>query len=415
MALSTDEPRLAKDDPGARRLRVLQLTTLFPSPSQPTLGLFVHRRTEALAALCDLTTIMGVGRFPFAEFLPRYAARRNTPTSARIGRIEANYVRFLSVPRFFKGRDATMLASAVERFWGRRELPDVLLAELGYPDGLATLLLAQQWKRPVVVTLRGHDVNDLPNRPDRRRQILRVLHESSALAPVANALADEAVRLGAAPCRVRVITNGVDANCFRPRDMQEARATLGLGDCDALVTSVGHLVERKGHHLLVDALARLRKSTGRDVHLAIVGGPSEEGDATALVREATARCGLERHVHLLGALAPEGVAQAMAAANVVSLASSKEGRPNVVLEALASGRPVVATEVWGTRELIADESRGRLVARDPDALADALAWALSREWSAEALHAATERFSWGASAANLLALMREAVDTFGNS
>ena len=161
---------------------------------------------------------------------------------------------------------------------------------------------------------------------------------------------------------------------------------------------MGHLVERKGFHHLVRALPRILE-THDDVHLAIVGGPGEEGDFSTALEAAIAETGVADRVRLVGAAGPDVLALWYSAADVFCLASAKEGRPNVVIEALACGTPVVATRVWGTPELIPDESIGLLVDDvSPEPLGDALTDALSRSWDRGVVAAAVEHLDWRSTA-----------------
>jgi glycosyltransferase involved in cell wall biosynthesis len=157
-------------------------------------------------------------------------------------------------------------------------------------------------------------------------------------------------------------------------------------------------VERKGFHHLARAFPRVL-AAHPSARLEIVGGPGEEGNYEAKIARAIEDAGIGERTALRGAVPHEALGAWFAAADVCVLASEKEGRPNVLLEALASGTPVVATRVWGTPEIVSDGSLGILVdAVDPSTLGDAVANALARPWDRARLAASVRRFSWEAAA-----------------
>jgi glycosyltransferase involved in cell wall biosynthesis len=336
--------------------------------------------------------------------MARYRHRAGIPRRDTLDGIDVHYPRFLSIPRFLKPLDGLFLALRVG--WLARRLRrtfafDRIDAHLAFPDGWAAVRLGRRFRVPVSVTLRGHDVNDLPRYPVRGRQVTSTLRDADAVLAVADALREGALDLGASRERTFTVPNGVDRERFRPIPRDEARAELGLPPSGRLILSVGHLVERKGFHHLVRALPRVLE-THEDAHVAIVGGPGEEGDFTDGIERAIAEAGVADRVTLAGAAGPDRLALWYSAADVFCLASAREGRPNVVIEALACGTPVVATRVWGTPELVASEHVGALVdSVDPETLGDALADALSRDWDRTMVAAAVATLDWGATAARI--------------
>jgi glycosyltransferase involved in cell wall biosynthesis len=220
---------------------------------------------------------------------------------------------------------------------------------------------------------------------------------------VSRALADEVVRLGVPPARVAVVQNGVDAALFSPRDRVAARQGLGLATDGKLLVYVGRLEREKGVVDLLDAFARL--APGRpDLRLALLG------DGTARVECAARARAIGAQVLLPGPRPLAEVPAWMAAADLVTLPSWNEGTPNVLLEALACGRPAVATRVGGIPDVISAPLLGELVpARDPAALAGALARVADRPHDAAAIAESGARGSWVESAARLHEVLLDAV------
>jgi glycosyltransferase involved in cell wall biosynthesis len=189
---------------------------------------------------------------------------------------------------------------------------------------------------------------------------------------VAEALRQCVIALGCPEGRTETIPNGVDLNVFRPIPREDACRVLNLDPGKRYLVSVGHLVERKGHHILIEALALLKQRQRPVPTLAIIGAPSEEGDFSPVLCELIAKHGLEEDVILVGEQAPERLPFWYSAADALCLASSKEGWANVLLESLACGTPVIGTRVWGTPEVICHDSLGILVTRDAESFSAAI-------------------------------------------
>lgn len=378
-------------------MNVLAIATLYPNESQPVHAVFVEQRIRALAARVPVRVVCPVPWFPVLGRLPRYRHRSRIPRREDRYGIEVDYPRFLSVPRFLKPLDGLFLFLACWRAGRRirREFPfDRIDAHLAFPDGWGAVWLGRLFRTPVSVTLRGHDVNDLPRFPVRRRQVAWTLRHADVIFAVAEALRGGAIELGAEPERVLTVGNGVNVELFFPRERAEARRLVGQPEDGRLLLSVGHLVERKGFHHLVRALPVVLRQFP-DARLVIVGEPGEEGDFSREIRAAIRERELEGRVALVGAVAHEALGPWYAAADAFCLASAKEGRANVLLEALACGTPVVATRVWGTPEVVPDEGTGLLVDDvDPETLGGAVAEVLRRDWDRSSIVAHARRFSW---------------------
>ncbi|HTE17220.1 MAG TPA: glycosyltransferase, partial [Armatimonadota bacterium] len=273
----------------------------------------------------------------------------------------------------------------------RREFPfDVILAAWAYPDAAAAARLADAAGCPLVSMVLGSDINEFAGHPSLRGQIQRALRRSQRVVAVSGALRERVVDLGIAPERVIVQHNGVDGERFAPRDRHEARYRLDLPRDRRLLCYIGNFVQEKGVTVLVEAMHGLVRSGMREVSLLMVGsGPLEEQ-----LRTRVRALGLEDSVRFCGRRPHNEIPSWMTAADVLCLPSFREGCPNVVLEALASGRPVVASAVGGVPELL-DERNGVLApAGDAEALARGMRSAVERQWDADALRATVQFLSW---------------------
>ena len=218
---------------------------------------------------------------------------------------------------------------------------------------------------------------------------------------VCAALVDVLRGWGIDETRLHVFRNGVDLERFHPQAPSEARRALGLTG-SPLLLSVGHLVERKGHHLAIEAMPAVME-THPGARLLIIGEGSERARLESLVQS----LGLAGHVRLVGAIDNQLLASWYSAADALVLASSREGWANVLLEAMACGTPVLATRIWGTPEVVADDSVGVLVdRRDAASVAAGLLNLLGKPRDRARVRTYAEGFSWAQTTTAQLELFR---------
>jgi glycosyltransferase involved in cell wall biosynthesis len=266
---------------------------------------------------------------------------------------------------------------------------DVIDAHYFYPDGVAAALLAAWFKLPLVITARGSDLTVIPRHALPGRMIRWAARRADAVVGVCAALVDVLLGWGLDPARLHVMRNGVDCERFRPLPQAESRLALGIGGAPVLL-SVGRLVELKGHHLVIQALARLRQRHPQAC-LHLLG----DGPERARLQALASRLGLADAVSFQGNVAQDELARWYSAADLLVLASSSEGWANVLLESMACGTPVVATRNWGTPEVVGNAGAGLLVdERSAPALARALEQMLDAPPARDRVVGYARGFSW---------------------
>ena len=361
-------------------MRILVVTSQFPIAGEPNRGRPILQTVRELARLADVRVISPVATYP------RWARPRSylfrAPLPQQVQDCDTEYVSYPALPmvsRPFNGHLCGMaITEAMARF-----APDVVLSYWLYPDAFGAMRAASRLGIPWVAGARG---SDLRVRDAVSRMLTgQVVRRARRLLVVSEDLRRVAIeRYGAAPDRTITIPNGCNAAIFHPASRSEARRQLGVDEGARLVVYVGRLVPEKGLRELLEATAMLSQAHPR-VELALIGdGPLRD----ELDQSARRIAGVP--VHLPGAMDASMVARWMAASDLVTLPSYSEGHPNVLVEALASGRPVVATHVGGIPEVV-DASCGVLVApRDVHALSVALGQVMDRRWDPDAL---ARRFS----------------------
>jgi glycosyltransferase involved in cell wall biosynthesis len=312
--------------------------------------------------------------------------------------------RFFCIPRHFKHLDGLLYAMSLLPVLVRlrRRFPfEVIDAQFDYPDGVGGVLLAKMLRCPVVVTLRGSLVR-LAGYPLHRFQLRWALRAADRVVSVSQSLKDTAVAIGVRSDRIRVVSNGVDTERFFPMSRAESREALRLPADRCIILSIGGLNEGKGHHHVIEALpAILRRHP--DLLYVIVGG-GQPGNTYRPVLERMVRdASLESHVLLAGERTHDEIPRWIGAADLFCLATRSEGWSNVLLEALACGRPVVSTQVGGNAEIVTGDHLGLLVPYgDRTALERALLDGLHRRWEPETLAGHARRHSWDVTADQVL-------------
>jgi len=367
-------------------VKALAYSSLFPTKFAPLSGVFVRARLRALASHVPLEVL--------APVLSRNPAHLlGAPDHVeKDGELVVHTPRFFNTPRYGKRWDAALMERCTAPVF--RELveqlkPTFIDAHWAYPDGVAAARLARKAGLPYAITIRGDDISTFLRTPSRRPQILEMLNGAAAVIGVCQALIDDAREQGMRNDHAVAVGNGVDVDLFRPEPRRHARERLGIPE-GRLVLSVGFINERKGFHLVVEAMARLAD----DVQLVIVGGRGGEDYFMNRLLELRSRFGLEQRVHFVGSRRPDQLRDFYSAADVFCLASSREGWPNVLLESLACGCPVVATNVWGIPEVIHDDTLGVLVERSVESIAAGLDQALNRDFDRDALVAHARTRTW---------------------
>ncbi|MDR3445568.1 MULTISPECIES: glycosyltransferase family 4 protein [unclassified Dyella] len=365
------------------RLKVLVLTNLFPSPWDPLRSPFNRQQFERLGREHEVDVLTAV------DFRERFGRK---PTAFRANNVNTDHFVFFYPPVIGRSMHAafwliSLLSQKLRRL--RRAQYDCMLLSWAYPDAAAASWVARHLGIPYVVKVHGTDLNVKATQPLLRPQIRHALRGAQGVVAVSQALADKVVELGVDPSRVHVIYNGVEPNLFHPGSLSEARAKLSLPQDERIILYVGNLKDTKGCLDLLEAFPRVLL-THPDANLLFIGaGPSRE----ALLQRAAA-LGCQNRVRLVGAIEHFALGDWFRAADLLCLPSHNEGVPNVVLEAMACGTPVVATRVGGIPEVLPEHAGVLVDAHDRIGLEGALVDALGRSWDGGQIAAHAGRFRW---------------------
>jgi glycosyltransferase involved in cell wall biosynthesis len=368
---------------------------------------FVENRLRHLVATghAAATVLAPTPWFPSRH--PRFGAwSRLAAVPAREARhgLDVRHPRYPVIPRIGMSLAPLLLYRAslvaLRRLVAEGLQFDAIDAHYVYPDGVAAIWLGQHFRKPVVITARGSDITQLPDYAVPRRLIQMALRRADALIGVSAPLCARMVELGADPARVTALRNGVDTATFRPVDRAASRAELGL--TRPTLISVGSLIERKGHHHTIAAMRDLP-----DCELIIVGEGPEQDRLAAQI----ARLGLTDRVRLLGPRPHAALPACYSAADAMVLASSREGWANVLLESMACGTPVVASNIPGNPDVVTAPEAGLIIRENtPSGIAEGVRRLFATSPNRAATRNFAERFGWDETSEGQLRIFRKVID-----
>jgi glycosyltransferase involved in cell wall biosynthesis len=388
-------------------VRIGVLTSLYPTPARPFEGIFAERRWSRMVARGHAVRV--VHGLPWASRLVGPRAWREIASAAQRevrANVSVERPRYLHVPGRARANARRFAARCTQPLL-EGEPPEVVVADYAWPAAMAVERVRSAGI-PFVIHGRGSDVLQVSGEAGLAAELASALQSAGHWCAVSADLVARMDELGGREGWGMLTPNGIDLEVFALRDRAAERARLGITSDAPIVLVVGHLIERKDPLL---ALRTFKAWSGAraDCALVFIGrGPLED----AVLAEA-GRLGLVRQVRILGELPPTELARWYAAADALLLTSRREGRPNVVLEALACGLPVLATDAGGTRELLGALPGSLCAERDPHHLAKALANLLAERPARETLRQVAAPWTWDAGLDALERCLERAVSAQG--
>ena len=375
-------------------MKILTFTSLFPNSLQPNYAGFVLQRTSHLAKPRG-NHVEVVAPLPYIPaFLRRTAKGRmaSIPSVETIAGLRVHHPRYPLLPKISMPLHALLMYSGchgVVRDLHREHQFDCIDAHYVFPDGVAALLIGRSLRVPVSLTARGTDIHTFSRFFTIRPQIRWALRNADAVAAVSSSLARIMLQLEPSLPPPVEIGNGVDTTRFFPKDRAVARKMIGVDEDAKLIVSVAALRHVKGCDLLVRA-ASLLKTSMPGCKLLFVG----DGPELAALRRLAAELSCADVCTFVGPVNHEDLRHYYSAADVSCLPSRNEGCPNVVLESLACGTPVVATRVGAVPEILADTETGVVVDPTSESIHQGLRFAMGREWNRAVIASKAKLRSW---------------------
>ena len=354
-------------------MKIAVVTQIFPTREQPYRGHSVYQTLLHLNKSARVKIYSPHPEYP-SWFLPRSRAWAKTDPSYSPEHLDTHYFSYRALPFFSRPANGFVCARKLERLL-RKNPPDVILNYWLYPDGFAAVRAGRKLGIPVVVKAIGSDFNE-PHDPISSALIQYVLRRAAKVLTVSDHLRVKIIESGIAPAKIFAVPNGCDSSVFHLADREKARRDLGITPESQLIVYVGRSDFAKGLRELLEATSCLARDYPR-LQVAMVG----EGPAREELMKVAESLGIKDRVIFVPPCPSLEVARWMTAATICTLPSYREGYPNVILEALSCGRPVVATTVGGIPEIAKGDCAILVPPQDAVALAEGIRSALNRSWN----------------------------------
>tara|TARA_R110000772_G_scaffold34729_1_gene84160 strand:- start:841 stop:1977 length:1137 start_codon:yes stop_codon:yes gene_type:complete len=365
------------------------LTNLYPLPWEPNRATFNRQQFAQLDDHFDKSVLVPIA------FPDWFAHRKEINQTENL-----RYVPYFYLPKFGRRFYSVMMFASImlhSGLWLMRKKPKKILASWAFPEAVAASWISKLFNADFYFKVHGSDINLHGKIPARAKQIVAASKRAVGILSVSQALADEMITMGIDKEKIRVIYNGVDHQKFQ---VQHAIANKKPND---YILYVGNLKKEKGVIELIKGFAEISEKYP-ELKL-LYAGP---GILRSELANQAKNLAISNKVILLGGVDHNQLPELISQARVLALPSYNEGVPNVVLEAMASGTPVLATNVGGIPEVFDENICGKLIKpKSAHSVATGLTYILNREWSEDKIKQHSKKFTWQSNKQQLLELLKK--------
>jgi len=397
-------------------MKLLLFTNLFPTPYDPERGIFTLQLAKRLMNHCEVTIVCPLPWFPNWKILQRfkkYAQFASTPKYYEIDGIAVHSPKYPLIPRVSENYHAFLMALGISKYIQNlhKEVGfDAVNSQWLYPDSVAISKVLEKIPIPHIATGLGCDINHDTYEPVKGQKILDTLSTCEAITVVSKSLKQELVNHKIEESKITVIPNGIDISRFRIHDKENCREILGIICKVPMVLYVGRLSEEKNVSTLIRATSIIVQED-IPMKLYLVGDGPLDAHLKVLVNE----LGIKDSVKFVGKVSHDEVSLWMGATDYFCLPSLREGCPNVILEALGSGKPVIASRVGAIPDLVSVESGILFTPENFNELAESLKTAFEVDWSPAIISHPVKNFSWEHAAQRYIDIYQQAMNIEGTS
>ena len=357
--------------------KIVIITNLYPLPWQPTRATFNYQQFSKLSERLDVYLLIPVA---FPDWLKH--RKKIIADDSRV--LIVPYIYIPKIGRRFYALLMYWSLLIMAGHWLREISPNKILASWAYPDGVAAQKIAKKLNADFYLKVHGTDINHHGSCTPRAKQITRMANNAKGVLCVSADLAEKMSAIGVNPNLNKVIYNGVNLEKFKPKEEKDDDQKH-----PPFILFIGNLIKEKGVFELVEAYEILQK-INTDIELHFIGG----GPTLAELKRIVSDKDLSVTVKFLGLVAHDKLPEYLSNAKILVLPSYREGVPNVILEAMACGVPVVASKVGGIPEVVNEDTGVLVQSFNADGIAEAMIKALDSSWSANNIRAYAEKFSW---------------------
>jgi len=379
-------------------MNILFISSQFPNSKEPNRGIFSYQIVNELTLLADVKVIAPLPTIGYLKFLDRYKKYKtniNLPKFEMIKSIPVYHPKYIAFPGvglfhpWGYQRSIETLVSDINKNWPISAVNCHWL----YPDGVAVRRICEKLNIPLMLSALGTDLNQYCQHRIRGGLIKRALSGASKVSVLNLEMFNKCVSMGVPRDKLVVIPNGVDAEKFVIKDKALCRQKLGIDLNLKMLLFVGSLVPVKNVKNLILSMSLLVKNGNNlATKLYIVGSGFLEEELKALVSELE----LNDKIIFIGQVQHDDLPLWMNAADCLCLPSFSEGHPNVMMESLACGTPVLGSRVGSIPDFVNDDRQNGAVI-DPSDLCDIvekLSRILTRTYCRKSISGGVAGYTW---------------------
>jgi teichuronic acid biosynthesis glycosyltransferase TuaC len=348
-------------------LKVLLVTNLYPNKFEPTRGIFTEQIVKCLRKRHEVEVVSPL------PWLPNFVSKiiknhKILPKVCLYNNVKVYHPKYVVIPKV--GRWLYGLLFFIGIFNTLRKIkksynPDVINVHWMYPDGFGTVLAARILGIPVVTHSLGCDINESATYPSRRFFIRLALKWADFNISVSEELRKKIIQIGSPPNLTATIMNGVNKELFKSKDKIQLRQSLFLPENKTLFLYAGNFNIEKGLEVLICAFSKVHKKYTNALLVVLGSGPLEKQ-----VYQLVSELGIAKKIVFVGRVTHDKVPDYLAAADFLCLPSLREGCPNIVLEALSTGIPVLSSKVGAVPEMLSSQQHILGLMAEPNSVED---------------------------------------------
>jgi len=377
-------------------MNILFISSMFPNPPEPNRGIFSLQIVKELGKIANVKVIAPVastGVFKLLNSFKKYKTDLKIPPYRSIGKIDIYHPPYNAIPGMGFLHHLSIykrlkpLITNLDKEWKI----DAVNCHWIFPDGVAVQKICREMGLPLMLTALGTDLNYYITLKLRKEIIKKALKGADKVSVLSKSMYDKCMEMAVSSQRLVIIPNGVDLGKFDIVEREVARRKIGINEKGEIILFVGSLVPVKGVDYLLKAFALLLgKKENSNVRLYLVGS----GFLQEKLRRLGEQLGISKKIEFVGPIIHSELVLWMNAANCLCLPSVNEGHPNVMMEALACGTPVVASAVGSIPDFVNSDNGATVIPGDSKELSETLDICLNTNYTREKIRGALQHYSW---------------------
>ncbi|NOY70866.1 MAG: glycosyltransferase family 4 protein [Gammaproteobacteria bacterium] len=377
-------------------MNILFVSSQFPNPAEQNKGVFslqIVKEVDKFANLRVIAPVASMGIFRFLDRFKKYKTNFEIPAYQAIGEIEIYHPPYSVAPKMGFIHHLSIykvLKPLIEKLNRERKI-DAVNCHWIFPDGVAVHQVCQELGLPLMLTALGTDLNYYATLKLRKKNITKALLGADKVSVLSKSMYEKCLNIGVSPQKLVIIPNGVDLTQFDIIDRKTARKKINIDETKKMILFVGSLVPVKSIDCLFQAFAHLLSQYKKsDLTLYLIGS----GFLLANLKKMAEQLKINSNIEFVGSVVHAELLFWMNAADCLCLPSLSEGHPNVMMEALACGTPVVASSVGSIPDFIHTQNGMTTKPSDPRDIFEKLDACLKTDYDRKKIRDTLQHHDW---------------------